>query len=167
MRLLCVHPGIDSCYVMLARSNDKGIGYLWAFLSGIIEGSKMDGLFKIVHHENIEGILGEFYIFTAEPYVYIGCKKDGLKAEERLSFKDDPNYYPFRTTKKGFIDLANQLIDLYDQQPSSYGYGIYIEETANDVWQVREMDIDEVWEYKTIAEPKTGFLPNDWKSKLK
>ena len=172
MRFLYVKEAYDDpgdCYVMLARSNDTGIGYLWCLISGIItRSSRSDdkvSFATVLNSENIEGVFGAFYIFTVDSYVYIGCENDGLKPEVRPLFKDDPAYCPFRTTKQSFINLARRWIDLCDQIPCPDG--IAVDEVATDVWQVKPMPEEEIRRYQEIAEPKTGFLPNDWKSKLK
>ncbi len=172
MRFLYVKEAYDDpgdCYVMLARSSDTGIGYLWCLISGIItRSSRSDdkvSFATVLNSENIEGVFGAFYIFTVDSYVYIGCENDGLKPEVRPLFKDDPAYCPFRTTKQSFINLARQWIDLCNQVPCPDG--IAVDEVATDVWQVTSMPEEDVQRYSDIAEPKTGFLPNDWnKEKL-
>ena len=133
-------------------SSEGGMGYLWCFLSGV--GSDVNILLEIIQDEPIEGGSGAFYIFTVEPNVYIGFECDDLGDEQRIIFKDDPKYYPFKTTKNGFINLVQQWVKVHKERPP----GISIEETSTDVWLVKSMTENEVEHYKKFADPDTGFL---------
>ena len=167
MRLLCIEKYDSdkiSHYCSLARSKDRGVGYLWAFLFEIIETRKLDEFFKMINTFEPEGFFGLFYIFTIDSNVYIGCSKDGLGVEDRPLFKDDQNYYPFRTTKKAFCDLAYRWLKLYKKASS----GISIEEIAQDAWQVNALTEETVKRVQKIKKYRNGaIIADDWKSKFK
>ena len=167
MRLLCIEKYDSdkiSHYCSLARSKDRGVGYLWAFLFEIIETRKLDEFFKMINTFEPEGFFGLFYIFTIDSNVYIGCSKDGLGVEDRPLFKDDQNYYPFRTTKQAFCDLTCRWLELYKKASP----GIAIEEVAQDVWQVNALTEEAVNRYQKINRYRNGaIIADDWKSKIK
>ncbi|MBT3827820.1 hypothetical protein HOL34_02350 [bacterium] len=144
---------------MLARSSDKGIGFLWCYLLEHLGGS-------------LQSDKRQFYIITDDSFVYIGFKKNGLKPDykvfsdddqELLLFKDDPHYHPFKTTKQGFDSLVWQSNSMFEESPID-GFCIY--ETAQDVWSVSELTDYGFTLYRSIAEPRTGFLPSSLKSGL-
>ncbi|MBT3827975.1 hypothetical protein HOK96_02610 [bacterium] len=155
MRLLCEYWSSKlNRYTSFVYFGDR-ISDLWSLLSGF----GPDVLLKVIKDDDISGGFSGGYIFTVEPNIYIGYEFDGLTEEQSIVLKNDPRYF-FKTTKQGFIDLAQQWAKVHEQRPP----GISIKEISTDVWEVEPMTEREVANYKVIADPVTYFL-SDYETK--
>ena len=135
----------------LLLGSDYQMSYLWHFMSDI--GDLKEDLLELAESSDMSMGTSAFYLFTDEPNVYIGFSPDKFTSEQRLAMKDNDQYF-FRTSKLSFAAFLRQWVVVYDQKP----HGIFVQETAHDVWQVQPMTESQVERIRWTGKPSKDLF---------